>query len=151
MWTLDTVTAGGTVAIPRKSCPRFGYPKNFNLAVDARFLRLLTISGRITGSRCNFLCQHPEVTPTPVPLLDQMAAATFRTPGRRQGGDTLNMGSPSLIPTARAHQHGTPGTPTTPHGTSSSEVGTNVSVSSDSRKRQSKKDEVHPPLFLNTD
>ena len=67
-------------------------------------------------------------------------AAAFRTPGRRQGGDTVNIGSPSLIPT-RAQQ-GTPSAPTTPHGTSSSEVGTNLSVSSDSRKRQSKKDEV---------
>ena len=74
-------------------------------------------------------------------------AATFRTPGRRQGGETLNIGSPSLIPTRAPH--GTPGTPTTPHGASTSEVGTNVSVSSDSRKRQSKKDEVPP--HLNTD
>jgi len=70
-------------------------------------------------------------------------AATFRTPGRRQGGEAINIGSPSLIPTrATQHHHSTPGTPTTPHGTSSSEVGTNVS--SDSRKRQSKKDEVFP-------
>jgi hypothetical protein len=65
-------------------------------------------------------------------------AATFRTPGRRAGGagDNVNLGSPSLLPRA---QHGTPATPT---GTATSEVGTNISSTSDSRKRQSKKDEV---------
>lgn len=64
-------------------------------------------------------------------------AATFRTPGRRPGqpAETVNLGSPSLIPRV---QHGTPGTPT---GTGS-EVGTSVSGTTDSRKRQSKKDEV---------
>jgi hypothetical protein len=64
-------------------------------------------------------------------------AASFRTPtGRRTGGatDTVNLGSPSLIPRV---QHG-PGTPTG----SSSEVGTSMSGTTDSRKRQSKKDEV---------
>ena len=67
-------------------------------------------------------------------------AATFRTPGRRPGVEPMNLGSPaSMIP--RAQPHGTPGTPTT-GTTSASEVGTNLSVSSDSRKRQSKKDEV---------
>ena len=73
-------------------------------------------------------------------------AATFRTPGRRPGGagDTVNLGSPSLIPRV---QHGTPGTPT---GTSS-EVGTSISATSDSRKRQSKKDEVSlSPKFSDT-
>jgi hypothetical protein len=68
-------------------------------------------------------------------------AATFRTPtGRRPGtgADTMNLGSPSMIPRV---QHGTPGTPT---GTSS-EVGTTMSgTTTDSRKRQSKKDEVPP-------
>lgn len=64
-------------------------------------------------------------------------AATFRTPNRRPGGpgDNINLGSPSLIP--RAQQ----GTPT---GTATSEVGTSMSGTSDSRKRQSKKDEVVP-------
>jgi hypothetical protein len=66
-------------------------------------------------------------------------AATFRTPGRRPAGqaETMNLGSPSLIP--RAHHHGTPGTPT---GTSTSEVNSTISGTTDSRKRQSKKDEV---------
>ena len=67
-------------------------------------------------------------------------AATFRTPNRRPGGpgDNINHGSPSLIP--RAQQ----GTPT---GTTS-EVGTSMSGTSDSRKRQSKKDEVASPAGL---
>jgi len=62
-------------------------------------------------------------------------AATFRTPNRRPGGpgDNVNLGSPSLIPRAQ------PGTPT---GATASEVGTSMSGTSDSRKRQSKKDEV---------
>jgi hypothetical protein len=68
-------------------------------------------------------------------------AATFRTPGRRPGptADTTSHGSPSMIP--RAHQHH--GRPETPTGiASTSETGTNTSGASDSRKRQSKKDEV---------
>lgn len=64
-------------------------------------------------------------------------AATFRTPGRRGGvpSDALSVGSsPSMIPRV---QHG-PGTPTG----ATSEHGSNVSGQTDSRKRQSRKDEV---------
>src|SRR5579859_3007654 len=67
-------------------------------------------------------------------------AATFRTPGRRHAAPTaaesFNTSSPSMIPRAQ------PGTPTQVTG---SEVGSNLSVpTTDSRKRQSKKDEVFP-------
>jgi hypothetical protein len=67
-------------------------------------------------------------------------AATFRTPTRRPG-DTSNVASPaSLIPRA---QHGGAGTPTGP--STASEIGSSVSGTTDSRKRQSKKDEVSFP------
>lgn len=62
-------------------------------------------------------------------------AATFRTPGRRTPADGMNAPSPSMIP--RAYPGGAPGTPT---GTS--EIGSAISGTTDSRKRQSKKDEV---------
>jgi len=66
-------------------------------------------------------------------------AATFRTPTRRPG-DTSNVASPaSMIPRA---QHGGTGTPT---GPSASEIGSSVSGTTDSRKRQTKKDEVSFP------
>jgi len=110
---------------------------------------LLTSSGRISNENHVVYCQHPGLNFLPIPIFTFLKnhflsmAATFRTPGRRQGGETLNTGSPSLIPTRATHS--TPGTPTTHHHGTSSDLGTNVSVSSDSRKRQSKKDEV---LFL---
>src|SRR5271155_5804130 len=75
-------------------------------------------------------------------------AATFRTPGRRPGGaaDSLNINSsPSMIPRAQ----GGPGTPT---GISaSSDIGSSVSGTTDSRKRQSKKDEVSDLLLTFVD
>ena len=66
-------------------------------------------------------------------------AATFRTPGRRTPADTHthNVASPSLIP--RAPQAG----PSTPTG-ATSDIASAVSGTTDSRKRQTKKDEVTP-------
>lgn len=64
-------------------------------------------------------------------------AATFRTPGRKTPADAaLDTHSPSLIP--RAHHHGGSATPTG----AGSELSSAVSGTTDSRKRQSKKDEV---------
>jgi hypothetical protein len=85
----------------------------------------------LTGPRSS---EHKEIPVTLRDCDDQTMAATFRTPGRR--GEPARTESPSMIPRAQ------PGTPTT---VSFNDTTSTISNTTDSRKRQTKKDEVSSP------